>query len=98
MAAVRRPGYDQACRLLASGRLHEDIAEIGVPAAVINGEKDSITPVANGLLVYADLQKFSPRVLFHVIEGAGHAVCQEQPEEVAHMIAQFVADNVVAHA
>jgi pimeloyl-ACP methyl ester carboxylesterase len=97
MAAVRRPGYDQACRLLASGRLHDDLVNIAVPAAVINGEKDSITPVANGQLVYQELQQ-STHHLFHIIEGAGHAVCQEQPEQVARVMIVFLGGKVAERA
>jgi len=98
MAAVRRPGYDQACRMLANGRLQDDAVNVEVPAAVINGDRDSVTPVANGQLVYQDLQKSSARHLFRIIEDAGHAVCQEKPEEVARAMVQFVESNVATHA
>ena len=98
MAAVRRPGYDQACRMLASGRLHDDAVQVEVPAAIINGDKDSVTPVANGQLAYQDLQKSPARHLFRIIKGAGHAICQEKPEEVARVMVEFVENNVAAHA
>jgi pimeloyl-ACP methyl ester carboxylesterase len=92
MAGVHRPGYDQACRMLASGRLHDDAVQVEVPAAIINGDKDSVTPVANGQLAYQDLQKSSPRHLFQIIDGAGHAICQEKPEEVARVLVEFLED------
>jgi pimeloyl-ACP methyl ester carboxylesterase len=98
MAAVRRPGYDQACRMLASGRIADDAVNVEVPAAVISGDKDSVTPVANGQLVYQDLQKSSARHLIRIIEDAGHAVCQEKPEEVARAMVEFVESNVATHA
>src|SRR3977135_916186 len=44
MAAVRRPGYDQAARMLAGGRLLEDAAKIDVPTAVLVGSKTTSTP------------------------------------------------------
>jgi pimeloyl-ACP methyl ester carboxylesterase len=98
MAAVRRPGYDQAARLLATGRLFDDAAKIEVPAAVISAWKDYVTPPGNGHFVYAVLQRSSPRYAFHMIADAGHAVCQEQPAEVARTIVEFVESKADAHA
>jgi pimeloyl-ACP methyl ester carboxylesterase len=84
--------------MLASGRIEDDAVNVEVPAAIINGDKDFVTPVANGQLVYRDLQRSSPRQLFRIVEGAGHAVCQEKPEEVARVMVEFVENNVAAHA
>jgi pimeloyl-ACP methyl ester carboxylesterase len=98
MAAVRRPGYDQAARLLATGRLFDDAVKIEVPAAVILAWKDYVTPPGNGHFVYAALQRSSPRHAFRMIADAGHAVCQEQPAEVARTIVEFVESKADAHA
>jgi pimeloyl-ACP methyl ester carboxylesterase len=98
MAAVRRPGYDQAARLLAIGRLLDDAAKIEVPSAVVTGSDDRITPPGNGRLVFAALQASSPRQALRIIAGAGHAVCQEQPAEVARTIAQFIEMKADAYA
>jgi len=97
MAAVRRPGYDQAARLLASGRLLEDAAKLAVPTAVIVGLQDRITPPENVRRVFAALPQ-SSRHHHREIENAGHAVCQEQPSEIAHAIAEFVGHEANAHA
>jgi pimeloyl-ACP methyl ester carboxylesterase len=97
MAAVRRPGYDQAARLLAGGRLLDDAAKIIVPAAVITASNDRITPPGNGHFVFLALQGSAPRHAFRIISNAGHAVCQEQPAEVARTIAEFVETKAAAH-
>ena len=52
MAAVRRPGYDQAARMLAGGRMLDDAAGFAVPASVIVGSQDRITPPANARRVF----------------------------------------------
>ena len=94
MAAVRRPGYDQAARLLASGRLLEDAAKITVPTAVLVGSQDHITPPDNARRVLAALSA-PARLTFREFAGAGHAVCQEQPAEVASAIAAIIEQKDV---
>jgi pimeloyl-ACP methyl ester carboxylesterase len=98
MAAVNRSGHFQAALLLASGRLLDDAANIEVPAAVIRGGLDRVTPPQNGHFVFAALQASSPRRGFRNIENAGHAICQEQPAEVAQTMVQFIEAKADAHA
>jgi len=98
MAAVRRPGYDQAARLLAVGRLLDDAAKIEVPSAVVIGSDDRVTPTGNGHFAFAALQAYSPRRAFRIIASSGHAVCQEQPAEVARTIVEFIEAKADAHA
>jgi pimeloyl-ACP methyl ester carboxylesterase len=96
MAAVRRPGYDQAARLLAGGRLIEDAAKVDVPTAVIVGIEDRITPPANAHRVFAALR--GEGHVYREIADAGHAVCQERPAEVARAIVEIVESRANAHA
>ncbi len=96
MAAVRRPGYDQAARLLAGGALIEDAAKVDVPTAVIVGTQDRITPPANARRVFAALR--GPGHVYREIADAGHAVCQERPAEVARAIVEIVESRANAHA
>jgi len=98
MAAVRRPGYDQAARLLAGGRLIEDVGKIEVPAAVVVASDDRITPPETGQFVFRALQTSSRQCAFKTIANAGHAVCQEKPREIAQFIAEFLRSEAVAHA
>ena len=98
MAAVRRPGYDQAARFLAGGRLLVDATNIRVPAAVLVGAQDRITPPASARRVFDALQESSPQPVYREIADAGHALCQEQPAEVARVIAEIVENKANAHA
>jgi len=98
MAAIRRPGYDQAARLLAGGRLLDDAAKLEVPTTVIVGTQDRITPPENARRVRDVLRASSRGHAYREIQNAGHAVCQEQPAEVARVIAEIVASKADAHA
>lgn len=98
MAAIRRPGYDQAARLLAGGRLLDDAAKVDVPTAVLVGAQDRITPPANVRRVFEALRGPSQRQVYREIADAGHAVCQEQPAEIARAIFEIAASRANAHA
>ncbi len=97
MADVRRPGYDHAARMLAVARMLSDAAKIVTPTAVIVGQQDRITPPEQARRVFDALLSSAQRKLFE-IPAAGHAVCQEQPVEVARAIASFVGQKATAHA
>jgi pimeloyl-ACP methyl ester carboxylesterase len=90
MAAVRRPGYDQAARMLACGWIYNDIPDIETPTAVLNGWKDYVTAAENANFVWGALEYSCKRRFFRLIKDAGHAVCQEKPDEVAGVIAEFL--------
>ena len=98
MAAVRRPGYDQAARMLASGRLLEDAAKIDVPTAVLVGSKDTITPPANVRRAFDALRAIGAARVSRNSPGAGHALCQERPAEVARAIGTILDDKATTHA
>jgi pimeloyl-ACP methyl ester carboxylesterase len=98
MAAIRRPGYDQAARMLAGGRLFDDAAAIQVSTAVLVGSQDLITPPASARRVFDALQGRPQRHAYREIANAGHAVCQEQPAEIARAIVEFVEARTDAHA
>jgi pimeloyl-ACP methyl ester carboxylesterase len=97
MAAVCRPGYDQAARLLAGGRLLEDAANLRVPTAILVGAQDRITPPASARRVFDALQSSPERHVYREIADAGHALCQEQPGEVARAIADIVENRATVH-
>jgi len=67
-------------------------------AAVLNGRRDYVTAPENAHFVYAALQRSSQRPFFRIIKDAGHAVCQERPEEVARVIAEFLEAKTDAQA
>jgi pimeloyl-ACP methyl ester carboxylesterase len=97
MADVRRPGYDQALRMLASGRLLRDAAQVAVPTAVWVGTQDRITPPANARQVFETLPA-AVRRSYREVEGAGHAVCQERPAEIASAICSLDDNKASLHA
>jgi pimeloyl-ACP methyl ester carboxylesterase len=97
MADVRRPGYDQAARLLAVSRLIDDAAKLDVPTTMIVGIEDRITPPANVRRAFEALPETSRHAYFE-IANAGHAVCQEQPVEIARIITEIVEHKANAHA
>jgi len=97
MAAIRRPGYDQAARLLAAGRLLDDAAKLAVPTTLVVGAQDRITPPANVRRAFEALP-ITQRRLYREIADAGHAVCQEQPDAIAQVIAQIAEHEANAHA
>lgn len=82
MADVRRPGYDQAVRMLASGTLLKDARRVAIPTVVWVGARDRITPPDNARQVYETLPAPARRA-YAEIPDAGHAVCQERPAEIA---------------
>ncbi|HEY7663590.1 MAG TPA: alpha/beta hydrolase [Xanthobacteraceae bacterium] len=98
MADVRRPGYDQAARMLAGGRLLDDAANILVPTAVLVGTQDRITPPASARRVFDALPGASQRHVYRDIADAGHALCQEQPDAVARAITEMVENRANVHA
>jgi pimeloyl-ACP methyl ester carboxylesterase len=97
MAAVRRPGYEQATRMLAGGRLLDDAAKLSVPTAVLVGAQDRITPPENVRRVFEALPP-AARLAYGEFAGAGHVICQEQPLEIARAIASIVDSKATAHA
>jgi pimeloyl-ACP methyl ester carboxylesterase len=98
MADVRRPGYDQAARLLAVSRLLDDAAKLTVPTTVIVGIEDRITPPANVRRAFDALPNGSQRHAYFEVANAGHAICQEQPAEIARIITEIVEHKANAHA
>jgi pimeloyl-ACP methyl ester carboxylesterase len=97
MAAVRRPGYDQACRMLAVGRMLDDAAKMTVPTAVLVGSQDRITP-PDGCRRVFDALPSSVRRGYFEISGTGHVLPQEEPAKVARTIAMIVDSKAAADA
>ncbi|RMH46871.1 MAG: alpha/beta fold hydrolase [Alphaproteobacteria bacterium] len=90
MARVSLPGYAQAARMLASGRLEDDAARLAVPTDVIVGAEDRITPPDAAASVHAALPP-AIRGQLRLVPGAGHALCLEAPDAVAGIVAARIA-------
>lgn len=90
MSEVKLPGYAHASRLLSSGDLLADAAKIATPTLVVVGAQDEVTPPANCRRVYDALMRANARQLAHrfeLLDRAGHAAAQEQPEALARLVA-----------
>jgi pimeloyl-ACP methyl ester carboxylesterase len=69
------------------------LGEIKVPALVIGGSVDKLTPVK-----YARyLAEHIPDARLVTVEGAGHMVMLEQPEQVADAVREFVMASHSTH-
>lgn len=90
MARVTMPGYGQAARMLASGRLLEDAARIATPADVIVGAEDAVTPPEAARRLFAALPARCRGVLTEVPE-AGHALYTQAPAAFAAALARAMA-------
>jgi len=65
------------------------LAEIDVPALVLCGSEDAITPPE-------EMEKFSrqmPKTEYHTIPGAGHMAPLEKPEFVNNLIQEFLSET-----
>jgi pimeloyl-ACP methyl ester carboxylesterase len=86
MAAVHPSGYVQAVHALGAGDLLADIASVSSPALVAVGTKDVITPPDNARNAQA---AFKNGAAYHEIDGAGHALPQEEPEATSELLARL---------
>lgn len=92
MSEVKMPGYAQASRMLSCADLVADAASITTPALVFVGDHDEVTPPANCRRLFEALCRAAPALphRFETIAGAGHAVPQERPGEVAALVQAFM--------
>lgn len=79
-------GYIGTCAALREADLSGVLSNIDVPALVLCGEHDLATPPAQA----ARFASSMPDATLHVIVGAGHLPCIEQPEPMAAQILQFL--------
>lgn len=86
MAQVTLPGYAQAARMLASGRLLDDAERLSVPTDVIVGAGDLVTPPDGARHVHAALRG-PARGRLTIVPDAGHALYLQAPEAVAALLA-----------
>ena len=86
MSQVRLPGYAQAARMLAAGRLLDDAERLAVPTDVIVGEGDLVTPPEGARRVHEALRG-AARGSLSIVPGAGHAIYLQAPGAVATVLA-----------
>jgi pimeloyl-ACP methyl ester carboxylesterase len=88
MSEVKLPGYQQASRMLSCGDLIAAAQRIAISTRVMVGAEDQITPPANCRRLYDALVEATPMLghRFDLVADAGHAVCQERPDEIARLV------------
>ena len=87
MGRIRRPGYAQAVRMLASGDLAADCAAQTQLTQVIVGAEDLVTPPAQSQHAHDALPP-AHRGALTLIPACGHALHQQAPQALAHAILQ----------
>lgn len=88
MAEIDPDGYEQASRMLAHTDLAAMVETLDIPAMVVWGSADIITPPESCVRI-ADRFSGAQR---HCLEGKGHAVATEAPDAFNRVLEQFLAD------
>lgn len=93
MAGVKQPGYGQAARMLASGRLGEDFVQTNAACLILVGAEDRITPpdIARRIEAMDGKRKTRHGARLILVPSAGHAVYLEAREPVAASLCDFTA-------
>jgi pimeloyl-ACP methyl ester carboxylesterase len=82
MSKVTMPGYGQAARMLASGRLLDDAERLSVPTDVIVGAQDVVTPPDGARRAHRAVPA-GQRGQLVLVPDAGHALYQQAPADFA---------------
>jgi len=92
LATMQQPGYGQAVRMLASGRLLDDVAHMVAPSLIICGEADTVTPpeLARRVENVGRARAAPSEARLILVPDAGHMVYLEAPESVAGELCNFI--------
>ena len=86
MAAIRPGGYRQAVAMLAQGDLLADAGAVTVPALVLCGSEDAVTPPAGSRALAAAMRG----ARYRAIPDAGHLCYLEQPGKFNAAVREFL--------
>ncbi len=89
MSQLHVDGYCQAARMLHSSDLYDDIATINVPAMVMCGSADTVTPEALNQKIAAGI----PGAVYRSLPGLGHACYVENAALFNQALADFIEAN-----
>lgn len=67
--------------------LRPSLPDIKVPALVLQGRYDWVTPMSGAL----EMAEKLPNATLHIFEQSGHMVFMEEPEELAEVIKEWIA-------
>jgi pimeloyl-ACP methyl ester carboxylesterase len=86
MSEVRRPGYEFAAIAMAQNDSRDVVRNLRVPALLIWGAEDEITPVWD---------EIPPGVQVKIIPDAGHLCYIEQPERFNEIVKEFLVEDFI---
>lgn len=66
-----------------------DVTKLDISLLLIWGEGDAVTPLALGQRIAREAQ----RATLATVAGAGHLILDDSPDQVAHLLARFVAQG-----
>ncbi|MEM7269758.1 MAG: 3-oxoadipate enol-lactonase [Pseudomonadota bacterium] len=81
-------GYVGSCTAIRDTDLKESTSRLRIPAIAICGDQDGSTPPD----LVRETVDLIPGGAFHLIRGAGHLPCIEQPQVTADIIGTFLKD------
>jgi len=87
MCSIRESGYLAAMRMLTNGDLLAITPNIRVPTLVACGSVDTVTPPEQNRRVAESI----PGAAFALVDGAGHAVYVERPDELEACVLPFIS-------
>ncbi|QIE55708.1 3-oxoadipate enol-lactonase [Pikeienuella piscinae] len=79
-------GYLGSCAAIGDADLRESTARLRLPTLAVCGDEDGSTPPD----LVRETAALIPGAEFHLIPGAGHLPCVEQPEILATHLTQFM--------
>ncbi len=87
MSQIRQPGFPQATRMVSASDIFPYLAQIKMPTRVICGTSDQVTPPALNIKIAESIAGAG----FVPIEGAGHWLFLEFPEQFNRAVREFVS-------
>lgn len=87
MSRIRPKGYGQAARMLSLGDVFAELRGCTVPALVMCGGEDRVTPPEGNRRVAAAI----PGARFALLDGVGHLPYLEAPERFNALVGEFLA-------
>ncbi|KIL39055.1 hypothetical protein SD70_22235 [Gordoniibacillus kamchatkensis] len=86
MAQIRPAGYKSVAYSLSNAYQTELLPRISMPALLIYGELDKVTPVSDGLIFHRQIA----HSLFRIVPNAGHLCYQEDPKTFNGFVIEFL--------
>jgi pimeloyl-ACP methyl ester carboxylesterase len=81
--------YHAVSQLLGEDALRDELNSIHAPTLLIWGDKDPLVP----LRLAREYERAIPHAHLVVFDGVGHIAMAERPNEFAHAILDFVAED-----